>query len=159
VTADYFQALGIPALQGRLFSKGDGPGRPPVVIVNDAMARRYWPDESPVGRRIKRGTPAAPFAWLTIVGVVPDVRQQDLGGVPGPMIYLPLPQNPEPSMALVLKSWLPDATAGARIRSAVRAVDPDQSVASIRPLDKTVFGTVSARWVPMRIADEDAALT
>ena len=149
VTADYFQALGIPALQGRLFSKGDGPGSAPVVIVNDAMARRYWPGESPVGRRIKRGTPAAPFAWLTIVGVVPDVRQQGLGGAPGPMVYLPLPQSPEPSMTLVLKSGLPDATAAARIRSAVRAVDRDQPVASIRPLDDIVFGSVSARWVPM----------
>ena len=86
------------------------PAALPVVIVNDAMARRYWPGESPVGRRIKRGTPAAPFAWLTVVGVVPDVRQQGLGGAPGPMVYLPLPQSPESSMTLVLKS----AAAGRR---------------------------------------------
>jgi putative ABC transport system permease protein len=149
VTADYFRALGIPAVQGRVFTNDDGPGSPPVVIVNEAMARRYWPGESPVGRRIKRGTPAAPFAWLTIVGVVPDVRQLGLGGAPGPMVYLPLPQSPESSMTLVLKSPLPDADAAARIRSAVRAVDRDQPVALVRALDEIVFGSVSGRWVPM----------
>ena len=149
VTADYFRALSIPAVQGRLFTPDDRAGQLPVVIINEAMARRYWPAESPIGRRIKRGTPAAPFAWLTIVGVVPDVRQQGLGATPGPMVYLPLPQSPEPSMTLVLRSQLPDAAAAARIRAAVRAIDPDQPVASIRPLDEIVFGSVSARWVPM----------
>jgi hypothetical protein len=149
VTADYFRALTISAVQGRLFTADDGAGKLPVVIINEAMAKRYWPGESPVGRRIKRGTPTAPFAWLTIVGVVPDVRQQGLGATPGPMVYLPLPQSPESSMTLVLRSQLPDAAAAARIRTAVRAVDPDQPVASIRPLDEIVFGSVSARWVPM----------
>jgi putative ABC transport system permease protein len=65
------------------------------------------------------------------------------------MVYLPLPQSPEPSMTLVVKSQLPEAAAAARIRDAVRAVDRDQPVASIRPLDAIVFGSISSRWVPM----------
>jgi putative ABC transport system permease protein len=148
-TADYFRALEIPVLQGRLFTSDDTAGKLPVVIVNDAMARQYWPGESPVGRRIKRGTPTAKFAWLTIVGVIPDVRQQGLGGQPGPMVYLPLPQSPEPSMTLVVKSRLPDAAVAGRIRSAVRSVDRDQPIAALRSLDEIVFGSVSARWLPL----------
>jgi putative ABC transport system permease protein len=149
VTADYFRALAIPAVQGRLFTGDDRAETLPVVIVNEAMARQYWPGESPVGRRIKRGTPTAPFAWLTIAGVVPDVRQQGLGNTPGPMVYLPLPQSPEPSMTLVVKSRLPDAAAVARIRAAVRSVDRDQPVSTMRPLNDIVFGSVSEQWMPM----------
>jgi cell division protein FtsX len=149
VTADYFRALAIPVADGRLFTRDDIAGRVPVVIVNEAMARRYWPGESPIGRRIKRGTPAAPFPWLTIVGVVPDVRQQGLGGVPGPTVYLPLPQSPEPSMTLVVKSQLRDAAAAVRIRSAIRSIDRDQPVGAARSLDDIVLGSVSARWLPL----------
>jgi putative ABC transport system permease protein len=148
VTDDYFRALSIPALRGRLFSPSDTLASPPVVIVNEAMARRYWRNDDPVGRRIKRGTPTAPFAWLTIVGVIGDVRQQGLNSRPGPTIYLPLPQSPERSMTLLVKSRLSDAEAGARIRAAVRAVDRDQPVGAIRSLDAIVFGSVTGRWLP-----------
>lgn len=152
VTAGYFRALGISAVKGRLFTESDGPGAPPVVVVNEALARRYWPGEpgeAVIGRRIKRGTPVAPFPWLTIVGVVPDVKQQGLGASPGPMIYLPLPQSPSPSMTLVVRSPLPDAVVAARVRAAIRAIDPDQPVSDVRPLDAIVFGSVSLRWTPM----------
>jgi putative ABC transport system permease protein len=148
VAGDYFRALGIALREGRVFSTSDDGAARPVVIVNEALARLYWPDQSPIGRRIKRGTPNAQFRWLTIVGVVGDVRQQGLGAPGGPTIYLPLAQSAESSMTVIVKSDLSDAAAAARIRSAVRSADRDQPVGSIRSLDDIVFGSISGRWLP-----------
>jgi predicted permease len=149
VTAGYFLALEIPLRQGRLFTEQDVAGAPPVVIVNEAAVRRYWPNESPIGRRIKRGTPTAPFPWLTVVGVVGDVRQISLTSRARPMVYLPLPQSPEPAMTLVVKADGDPGVIASLIRSAVRTADRDQPIAWIRSLDEIVFGSLGARWLPM----------
>ena len=149
VTPRYFPALSITLRQGRLFTDQDVAGTLPVVIVNEAMARRYWPNDSPIGRRIKRGTPVAPFPWMTVVGVVADVKQQSLTSTPGPMVYLPLSQSAEPAMTLVVKGSDRSRLSAEQIRSVVRAVDRDQPIAWIRSLDEIVFGSLSARWLPM----------
>ena len=148
VTSEYFRALSIPVRRGRLFSPADARGAQPIVVVNEAMARQYWGSENPVGRRIKRGTPAAPFPWLTIVGVVRDVQQQGLAIRPMPTIYLLLSQSAESSMTLLVKSDLADADVAARIRAAVKSVDRDQPVGAIVRLDAIVLGSVSSRWLP-----------
>jgi len=148
VTADYFRTLGIPIRDGRSFTTDDVAGAPGVAVINEAMRRMYWENQSPIGRRIKRGTPAAKFPWLTIVGVVPDVRQQGLGAVAVPTVYLALPQSAESSMTFVVKSNLSNTAAATRIRSAVRAIDRNQPVALVRSLDEMVFGSVSGRWLP-----------
>jgi putative ABC transport system permease protein len=149
VTADYFRALSIPLTQGRAFAAADGAGAPPVAIVNEAMARLYWPEQSPIGRRIKRGTPTAPFPWLTVVGVARNVQQIALGQPAEPMVYLPLGQTHANSLALLVKSRQPDAPVIARIRAAVRAVDPNQPIALTRSLGDVRLGSVSGRWLPL----------
>jgi putative ABC transport system permease protein len=149
VTANYFRALGVPIKVGRTFTSSDGAGAPRVVIVNETMARLYWPDQSPIGRRIKRGTPTAPFPWLTVVGVAGNVRQMALGQPAGPMIYLPLNQSNANSLALLVKSREPDASVIARIRAAVRGVDPNQPIALTRSLDEVRLRSVSGRWLPL----------
>jgi len=147
-TSAYFRVLGIAVRQGRVFSDADSAEATPVVVINEALMRQYWPDGNVVGRRIKRGTLPAPFPWLTIVGVVADVRQQGLGAAAVPTFYLHLPQSEEPSLTLLVRSELSNAAAAARIRSAVRAVNRNQPVALVRPLEDLVFGSVSARWLP-----------
>jgi hypothetical protein len=149
VTSGYFGALEIPLRRGRLFTDADVSGTMPVVIINDAMATKYWGQDDPVGRRIKRGTPLAPFLWMTIVGVVADTRQIALGGEPVPTVYLPLPQSADASMTLVVKSDLSLNAVAAQIRSAVQRADPDQPVAWIRSLDEIVFGSIEGRWLPV----------
>ena len=148
VTSQYFRALAIDLRRGRAFLGADSANAPPVVIINEAMAQRYWRDEDPVGRRIKRGTPVAPFPWLTIVGVIADVRQQGLGAASVPTVYLHLPQSEEPALTLLVKSVLSDAAAAARLRSAVREVNRNQPLSAVRPLDSIVFGSISGRWMP-----------
>jgi predicted permease len=143
VTPGYFPALDIALRDGRFFSDQDTSSSMPVVIV------RFWPNESPIGRRIKRGTPTAPFPWMTVVGVVRDVRQHGLVVSPNPTFYIPHSQTPEPAMTLVVRSDASAATIGSRMRAAVRAVDPNQPIARMRSLDDVVFGALGGRWLPM----------
>jgi putative ABC transport system permease protein len=147
-TSQYFRALAIDIRRGRAFLETDGANAQPVVIINEAMARRYWGDDDPVGRRIKRGTPTAQFPWLTIVGVAADVRQQGLGAAAVPTVYLHLPQSEEPALTFVVKSNLSEGAAAARIRSAVRDVNRNQPIGAMRSLDSLVFGSISSRWMP-----------
>ena len=89
-TPDYFQTMGIPLLRGREFKQTDAiAGAPPVIIVNETMAKRYWPDEDPIGRRLKFDDPNFKSPWFTIVGVVGDVRQEGLEMPAGFMAYVP----------------------------------------------------------------------
>jgi putative ABC transport system permease protein len=148
VSPGYFEAMQIPVHEGRLFTSADTSGAEQVVIVNREFARRYWPDGSPLGRRIKRGTPQAPFPWLTIVGVVANVKHGGLTASSAPTIYLHHQQTPSPGMTLVVRSDADTAAISARVRSAVREADPDLPVTAVRTLDDIVLGSRSVRWLP-----------
>ena len=89
-TPDYFRTMGIPLLRGRVFDQADAIGNaPPVIIINETVAKRYWPDEDPIGRRLKFDDPNFKRPWFTIVGVVGDVRQEGLEVPAGFMAYVP----------------------------------------------------------------------
>lgn len=149
VTPGYFEALKLTLKEGRFLNDRDTTAGLSVVVVNESMARRYWPGESPVGKRIKRGTPTAKFPWMTVVGVVEDVRQMNLVDPVGSTIYIPLTQFPSSAMSLTVRTTLPDGAATALIRAAVRAVDANQPIAWITPLDTLVFGSLGGRWLPL----------
>jgi putative ABC transport system permease protein len=149
VTPGYFDALRLTLKEGRFLNHQDVANSAPVVVVNEAMARRYWPGESPVGKRIKRGTPTARFPWMTVVGVVGDVRQLNLVDPVGSMIYLPLTQFPSSAMSLTVRTTASSAAVTALVRAAVREVSTDQPIAWIRPLDELVFGALGGRWLPL----------
>ena len=149
VTPGVLQALEIPLREGRLFDDRDAGGAPPSVIVNRAFVDRYFPGETAIGRRIKRGTLPAPFPWLTIVGVVENVKHRSVLSPAAPTIYLPHSQTPEGSMTLVVKSRATDSVAAANIRAAVKAVDPDQPVSVPRSADDLVLASLASRWLPM----------
>jgi putative ABC transport system permease protein len=89
-STDFFRAMGIPLLRGRVFTDADTPqNAPPVLIINETMARLYWPNDDPIGKRIKFGDPNFPQPWQTIVGVVGDVHQEGLEKSVTPMVYEP----------------------------------------------------------------------
>ena len=91
----YFQTMGIPILEGRGFTEADDAKAPPVVVVSQAFARRYFPNENPVGKRIRPAAGAGrPFPWREIVGVVGNVRDRGLAHTPGPVFYAPYNQLP-----------------------------------------------------------------
>jgi putative ABC transport system permease protein len=89
-TPDYFRAMGIPLLRGRVFTDADAvENAPPAIIVDETMAKRYWPNEDPIGKRLKFDDPNFKSPWFSIVGVVGDVRQEGLESAPGLMAYTP----------------------------------------------------------------------
>jgi putative ABC transport system permease protein len=138
VTADFFTTLGTPLLRGRFFSNGDGPTTPSVAIINDAMARRSWPDQDPVGRRIKFGAREDEGSWCTVVGVVGDMRRQGLERDALPQMFVPLAQsNPPSNVALFIRtsSDEPLTMAGA-LRAAARSVEKSAPIFGVLPLEQ-----------------------
>src|ERR1051325_3822030 len=131
VSGGTFHALGIPVLQGRTFTAADGPGSPPVVIVNRALADRYWPGLPAVGRRLPLGPAAATGEpWMTVVGVVGDVRLE-LERAPQPEFYRPYTQAHGRAFSVVLKGAGDAGRLAPLIAGAVAALDPNQPVCGL----------------------------
>ena len=128
---DYFRALGIPLVSGRLFTDQDGPKAPSVALINQSMAARYWPNETPIGQRVSTDTGAT---WTTIVGVVGDVHQYGLDAPAVDEMYLPFDQVPLREGALVLRGPADARFLTRKVKEEVLAIDPDQPLAGARPL-------------------------
>jgi predicted permease len=146
VSADFFRTLGTPLLSGRFFSIGDRPEAPRVAIINDAMARRSWPGHDPVGRRVKLGPRDSDGPWLTVVGVVGDMRRQGLEREALPQMFLSLAQSHPPGdVAFFMRTSSADplAMAGA-LRAAVRRVEKNAPIFGVAPLEQQ-FGTYLAQ--------------
>jgi putative ABC transport system permease protein len=140
IGADYFRAMQIPMLEGRVFAEQEPQ---PVVIVNETMARGFWPGESVIGRRIVLGAPRPDAVWREIVGVAADVRISGIAVKPLPQMYVPLEQAPADSMALVIRTLRePDALISG-LRREVFAVDPSQPLYDVRTMEERVASTIA----------------
>jgi len=138
VSADVFKTLGTPLLRGRSFSVDDRPDAPRAAIVNDAMARRSWPGQDPVGRRFLLGARDSAAPWFTVVGVVGDMRRQGPEREALPQIFVSLAQNPpSQNVAFCIRTSSDDplALAGA-VREAVRRVDGNAAVDGVASLEQ-----------------------
>jgi predicted permease len=150
VTPAYFRVLRVPVLQGRSIDDSDGERTTPVVVVSAATARRYWPGEDPIGKRIRV---VWDTDWRTVVGVVGDVRQYTLSGrAPAEItgaLYMPYPQavalnrGIPRSMALFVRSSAEPSEIAARMRTLVASVSPDVPVSEVRSLDAVLSSAVS----------------
>ena len=146
VGGDYFAAMGIPVLSGRAFNAHDTQTTSRVVVVSRSLARRFWPDQNPIGRRLKPGFSNDP--WCTVVGVVGDTKQYDLRDQTAYALYLPYSQSPIPflmqSMSLVMRTDSADPAASASAaRHAVAAVDPDLPLFDVASMEGLVFRSLS----------------
>ncbi|HTQ58316.1 MAG TPA: ABC transporter permease [Bryobacteraceae bacterium] len=136
VSADYLSLMRIPVLEGRGLSARDGAGALPVAVISEGMARRYWPGRSALGRRIRPGTADAAGPWLTIVGVVPEVRYSWFDREPPPVLYRSYLQAPEGWTTLAVRTYGDPLSVVPAVRAAVARVDPDQPLAEIKTLDR-----------------------
>ncbi|HEX8136906.1 MAG TPA: ABC transporter permease [Pyrinomonadaceae bacterium] len=145
IDQNYFRTMGIPLLRGRYFTEQDNSQSQPVVMINETMARRYWPNEEPLGRRLRVQFPAAKVPWRpeandnwrTIVGVVGDVKEEGLGETEAE-IYLPYLQNPSSLMNLLVRSSSDPLRLVSGVRNQVWAVDRDQPVYNIKTMEDVV---------------------
>jgi predicted permease len=148
VGGDYFRAMQIPLREGRLFDDRDAAGAAPVVIVDEYLVKRYFPDRSPLGQQIRRGGLQNPP--FTIVGVVGTINSIDLAQpVTKERLYYPVTQQPRGSLALVLKTPLDPQTLVPQVRAAVRDIDPEQPLADVRTMDQWVARSLEIRRAPM----------
>jgi putative ABC transport system permease protein len=141
VTPGYFQAMKIPLVAGRFFSESDRAGSRKVVVINQQMARTYWPGESPIGRRLDLGL-GDDNDWQTIVGVVGDVKTDDLGTPPTTGAYLSADQYPASAMTVVMRTAIEPAALVTPAKSSVAALDSQQSV-SATVMDQVLWHSVS----------------
>ena len=122
VTPGYFQMLHIPLVRGRLFTAADQAGAPRVALINQNLARQYFPDVNPIGQRISVGN--GPDSWRQIVGIVRDVAQN--GGLQmRAQVYEPYAQNPSHSTSFIVRTDLPAGQVQPAVAAAIHAVDPD----------------------------------
>jgi len=140
VSPEYLPTLGIPLIKGRRFTDHDIESAPNVVIINEALAAKYWPGEDPLGKRIL----VAKFKPAEIVGIVGNVKQASLADPPQPQIYAPYEQNPWPFIAVVLKTSASPESAASSLRTMLARVDPMLPAADIRTLDQYMARSVAA---------------
>jgi putative ABC transport system permease protein len=142
ISSDYFRAMGIPISKGREFAESDNAEAPPVGIINEAMARRYWPNEDPLGKRLRIDEEDP---WMEIVGVVADVKHHGLDSQAKFELYVPYLKDPWPFMTLVVRGG-PGTTGMANaMRSEVWAVDKDLPVPDIKPMEQLLKDSVAGR--------------
>jgi predicted permease len=132
---DYFRVLGIPLLAGRSFSPSDQVETPPVVIVNDRMARHYWPNEDPIGHRVAAGG-GDKKTWALVVGVVSDVHQYGLDKEPGETMYFPVDQAGLTNGHLLVRTRENPLRMATQAAAIIHQIDPQQPVTDVKTLDQ-----------------------
>ncbi len=140
VTPEYFHTLGIPLIEGRLFTPADTSHSPHVVAINQTLARRWLPDEDPIGRQVTVGNGFTGH----IVGVVGDTKQFGLGAEAREEVYVPYSQDRlGPIVTLTLKTASDPASVAAAARSAILNFDPDQPVSKVRTMEQVVSSSIA----------------
>lgn len=157
--ANYFNTLNIPIVQGRDLTSQDMDENAPVVaVINESMARRYWPQENPLGRRITLGLPRPDNPWATIVGIAKDLPHRGIDSTPEPDWYLSRPLGPQRNQILFVRAVGQPEELAASIRKTVAAIDRNQPVASIKSLNSVVAATLAPRKFNMMLFALFAAL-
>jgi putative ABC transport system permease protein len=151
INPSYFRAMDIPLLRGRYFTEQDTQNAPGVMIVNQTMAHRFWPGEDVIGKRVRPMFPQsqAPWyplsnsGWLTIVGVVANVKDEALNAELQPEMYMSYLQAPSSTMYLAIRTASDPGSLASAVRSAIRDVDKDQPIFDIRPMGDLVSESIS----------------
>lgn len=154
-TPEYFKTLKIPLLLGRYFTNSDGKNGQRVAIIDEDLARRYWPNENPIGKRLRTGSRDA---WATIVGIVGHVKQSSLAADVGRgSYYFCLYQQPDRQAFLLVRGNIPAAQLAEDIRTAVASVDPAQAVFDLKTIDERIALALGPQQLAMRLLSAFAA--
>ncbi len=141
-TPDYFRTMRIPLLVGRVIEQRDSPDAPRVAVINQTLARGFWPAGNAIGQHIMMGAPRPGVPWLTIVGIVADVRNSGIRVDPIPQIYTPFAQDSAASMFLVLRTSTDSGSVTLDARRAISAIDRGQSAADVRTMEERFAASI-----------------
>jgi putative ABC transport system permease protein len=141
ITPGYFRTMRIPLRKGREFIEGDAQDQPRVAVINETMARRYWPAEDPIGKRLKL-VAVGLSPWISIVGIVADVKQVGLAVPPEPAMYVSYFQHPSRLISLVVRTKSEPLRLAAALRSEIQAIDRGSPVFQIRTMEQILSDSV-----------------
>jgi len=146
----YLATMGIPLVRGRDFNDQDTLDTTPVVVISEKTAKRYWPNEDPIGKRLKTGATASDVPWRTVIGLVKDVRQNDFIAEPKMQMYFSYRQVKDlVANALVVRTSVDPLSLATSVRNTIWAVDKDQPVANIDAMEHIVAGAVARQRFSM----------
>ncbi len=151
VSADYFRVLGTPLVRGRFFTPGDDELAPRVILVDEAFAQRFFNNADPIGQRIKPGRRESNNTWLTIVGIVGNIKTKGIDQPDEPHLYLPILQNPGYAMAVYVRTNGNPAGLTNALREQVQAVDPNLPLFGERTMDDLVSASLAQRRFAMQV--------
>jgi putative ABC transport system permease protein len=141
ITPGYLRVMRIPLLRGREFDERDVVTSPPVALVNESMAREFWPGEDPVGKRFRMGDTKGP--WKTVVGVVGDVLHKGLDAPHTIQVYLPNTQFTDSMVILAVRTYNDPTSLAAAVRSEISTLDPQVPVSEVATMDEVVSASVA----------------
>jgi len=151
VSPQYRETMRIPLIQGRDLSREDSADGPRVALISRFMADRYWPGQSAIGKRIRFEEPNTVKAWVEIIGVVGDVRNSDADAGTLPQVYVPSSQNPQRTMAVVIRTERNPEQAFSAVRSAVAALDKDQPIFDVATMERVLHDDLANNFILMGI--------
>jgi predicted permease len=142
VNPEYFRVMGIPLLKGRYFDEHDRKDAPQAVIVDEALAERFWPNEDPLGKRLKRG---GSDAWWTVVGVISDAKEYSSEKEPPIAVYYPFEQVIARNMFLVIRTTSDPALMTGAITKGIQELDPEMPVFDVNTMDNRLYDAMARR--------------
>jgi len=157
ISPDYLRVMRASLVRGRFFTDGDEDGKQKIAIVDETTARRYWTNRDPLGRRLRFGQdPSQP--WLTVVGVVKDIKNDglDIDGVPH--VFVPIYQNGDRELSVVLRTPLPANLLEPQIRSEIQSIDPGLPVFNVSSMNDVLDRSVATRRFSAGLVGGFAAL-
>lgn len=155
ISPDYLKSIGIPLRTGRTFTEADNDQAIHVAIINEKMARQYWPGESPIGKRLKFGDPGDDVPWITVVGIAGDVRQMGVDEPVKAEMYLPYQQNNDYAFYaprdLVIRTSGDPLSVVAAARNEIHQVDPEQPISNVRGMNEVLDEETASRRLGMTL--------
>lgn len=151
VTPTYFNAMEIPLLRGRVFADSDGKNTAPVAVINEAMANRFFPGEDPLGRRLRRGGRDSDRPWITIVGVVGNIRHLGIDTPPVPELFFPHAQVAWPQLNLMIRTTVDSVSLIEPLRRVVREMGSNHDVGTPRTAEQLLASSVGTRRFAMQL--------
>jgi len=150
ISPAYFETMSIPLLGGRQFTDRDTETTPNVAVISETMARRFWPGENAIGKRLSFGRVRTDADWIQVIGIVKDVRQFELNAEPRPQVYMSYRQGDFfPPDDLVVKTDVEPASMAAAVRKAVWEIDKDQPVSNIKTMEEILAGSIARQRFSM----------
>jgi predicted permease len=151
ICPNYFRTMGIKLISGREFTERDSQNAPGVIVISEAMAKQFWPNEVPLGKRIKIGFFNSGNPWLTIVGIAQDVKHGGLDRRTFPTFFRPYSQAAWPTMTLVVRTASSPGAFINPIKQALARFEPDRAASGIRTMDEVLYDSVGSRRFPMML--------